>query len=100
MEDLAPIESIDLCRKTNDAVYALTQEYPGRYLGSAILPVKDVKAADAELERCVKELGFVGWHTHSNYAGAAPFEDRFRPCLKKPPSLCFRLSASRIPGRG
>ncbi|MGI6334370.1 MAG: amidohydrolase family protein [Saccharofermentanales bacterium] len=87
VEDLAPVESIDLCRKTNDAVYALTQEYPGRYLGSAILPVKDVKAAEAELERCIKELGFVCWHTHSNYAGAAPFEDRFRPLFRKAAEL-------------
>lgn len=87
VEDLAPAEAIDLCRKTNDAVYALTRQYPGRYLGSAILPVKDVAAAAAELDRCVSDLGFVCWHTHSNYNGAAPFEDRFRPLFRKAEKL-------------
>jgi len=87
VEDLDPAEGAALCRKTNDAVYALTQRYPGRFLGSAILPVKDVPAAMAELDRCVKELGFVCWHTHSNYNGAGPFEDQFRPLFKKAADL-------------
>ena len=87
VEELNPSEGVELCRKTNDAVYALTQKYPGRYLGSAILPIKDVDAAVAELERCVKELGFVCWHTHSNYQGAGPYEDRFRPVFQKAADL-------------
>jgi predicted TIM-barrel fold metal-dependent hydrolase len=87
VEELDPAESIELCRRTNDAVGVLTRRYPGRFLGSAILPVKDVAAASAELERCVKELGFVCWHTHSNYSGASPHEDRFRPLFKKASDL-------------
>lgn len=87
VEELESSESIGLCRQTNDAVYALTQKYPGRYLGSAILPVKDIEAAICELERCVKELGFVCWHTHSNYHGAGPYEEQFRPLFKKASEL-------------
>ena len=87
VEDLDPAESVTLCRKTNDAVFALTQRYPGRFLGSAILPVKDMAAALAELDRCVKELRFVCWYTHSNYNGAGPFEDQFRPLFLKAAEL-------------
>ena len=87
VEDLDPRESVILARKTNDAVYALTQQYPGRYLGSAILPVKDVGASVRELERCVRDLKFVCWHTHSNYAGAGPWDPQFRPVFQKAASL-------------
>lgn len=82
-EQLDPAESVRVCRATNDALYALTQRFPGRYLGSAVLPVGDVTAAAAELERCVKELGFVAWHTHSNYGETAPDDPRYRPLFQK-----------------
>lgn len=82
-EQLDPAESIRVCRATNDALYALTQRFPGHYLGSAVLPVGDVPAAEAELERCVKELGFVAWHTHSNYGETSPDNPRYRPLFQK-----------------
>lgn len=86
-EELDAGESIAVCRKTNDVLYTLTQNYPGRYLGSAILPVKDVPAACDELTRCVKELGFVSWHTHSNYGGTAPDDKIYLPLFKKAAEL-------------
>lgn len=82
-EQLDPEESIRVCRTTNDALYTLTRRFPGRYLGSAVLPVGDVPAAAAELERCVKEFGFVAWHTHSNYGRTAPDDPRYRPLFQK-----------------
>ena len=87
VEDVDPAEGIELARKSNDAAYALTQKYPGRFLGSAILPTKDVDAAIKELERCVKELGFVAWHTHSNLRGASLEEERFLPIFEKAAEL-------------
>lgn len=86
-EQLDTEKSIEVCRKTNDALYALTQRFPGRYLGTAILPVKDVPAAVAEMERCVKELGFVGWHTHSNYGPTACDDPQYLPLFKKAEEL-------------
>lgn len=86
-EQLDPVKSIEVCRKTNDALYALTQRFPGRYLGTAILPVKDVDASTSELERCVKQLGFVGWHTHSNYGETACDDLRYLPLFKKAEEL-------------
>lgn len=49
--------------------------------------MKDVPAAVAELERCVKELGFVAWHTHSNYGETAPDDPRYRPIFQKADEL-------------
>ena len=86
-EQLDPAESAAICRRTNDVLCQLVQRFPGRYLGSAILPVKDVPAAAAELERCVKELGFVAWHTHSNYGETAPDDPRYRPIFQKADEL-------------
>ena len=82
LEELDPAESIPLAKSNNDTVYELTQRYPGRYLGSAALPVKDIDAACKELERCVKELGFVCWHTHSNYTDTNASEERFLPIFE------------------
>ncbi|MCL2493235.1 MAG: amidohydrolase family protein [Clostridiales bacterium] len=82
LEELDPSESVGLTKKNNDTVYEMTQRYPGRYLGSAALPVKDVSAACKELERCVRELGFVCWHTHSNYTDAAANDERFVPIFE------------------
>jgi predicted TIM-barrel fold metal-dependent hydrolase len=39
------------------------------------------------LERCVKELGFVAWHTHSDLNGASLEEARFRPLFQKAAEL-------------
>ncbi len=87
VEQLDVEESIRVCRLANDAVAALIKKYPDFYIGSAILPVKDVDAACEELERCVKELGFVSWQTHSNYGDSYPDEEKYRPIFKKAAEL-------------
>ncbi len=86
-EQLTVEESIDVCHKTNATLYELTKRYPGLYLGSAILPVNDPEAACKELELCVKEYGFVAWHTHSNYGPTAPDEEMYRPIFQKAADL-------------
>ncbi len=87
VEQLDEDVSIDICRRSNDAVYEAIQKYPGRFLGSAILPVANADAACKELERCVKELGFVSWHTHSNYGDTYPDNPRYREIFKKAADL-------------
>ena len=82
LEELDPAESVALSRNANNTMYEMTQKFPGRYLASAILPTKDVMTACKELKRCVNELGFVGWHTHSNYIDAGPHEERFLPIFE------------------
>ena len=81
--DILPAgESVEACRKANDALYELTQRYP-QLIGSAILPVFDAKAAVVELDRCVNDLGFKMWQAHSNIAGHHHDEEQFRPIWKK-----------------
>lgn len=75
-------DSIDLCRKINDHIYDHMIKYPGRFYGSAILPMHDVDAAIAELKRCVEELGFVGWHCHSIFLGTGLEDDKYIPLLQ------------------
>ena len=56
-----------IARETNDALAEAIARHPDRYLGYATLAPKDADGACKELERCVKELGFRGWNTHSNF---------------------------------
>lgn len=50
--------------------------HPSRYCGMASLAVRDPEKSAAELKRCVKELGFVGWHLHSHIDDPqAPYPD-------------------------
>lgn len=53
-------EAIELARKANAKIAGAVARHPGRYAGMAALPMQDPAAASAELERCVKELGFKG----------------------------------------
>lgn len=81
-ETLPGPEGIELCRAVNRRVYEVTKEYPGRFFGMATLPVREPAEAARELERCVKEYGFVGWHTHSNYGEAHPDDEAFLPIFQ------------------
>jgi 2,3-dihydroxybenzoate decarboxylase len=58
-------------RASNDFLATEIQRRPGRYSGFAHLAMQDVKAAADELERCVRQLKFLGaminGHTHGKY---------------------------------
>ena len=58
------------CKKTNDELYQYCEQHPSRFAGFATLPMGDPAVIVAELERCVRELGFVGAliPNHSNGA--------------------------------
>lgn len=57
--DLDAQTAIGYCQAHNDALAQVVAEHPDRLLGAAQLPVQDVDAAAAELERSVRELGLV-----------------------------------------
>lgn len=50
----------EVARKSNDMLAEWVVRNPGRFRGFAALPLQDVDMACAEMERCVKDLGFVG----------------------------------------
>lgn len=53
-------ESIDLARRTNDAVAEAVARHPTRFQAMAALPIAIPEEAALELERCVTTLGFKG----------------------------------------
>lgn len=71
-----------LAKRTNDALSEAIERYPDRFRGFAALAPTDPEAAADELERAVKELGFIGWKTHSNYRGIYLDEKVFWPILE------------------
>ncbi len=50
----------EMSREANDYVSQLTKDYPTRFAGLANLPMQDVAASVAELERSVTQLGLKG----------------------------------------
>ena len=55
-----PARAVAVARRANDALAEHIARRPDRFRGSAALPMQDPDAAARELERCVRELGFVG----------------------------------------
>ena len=54
-------ESLEFCKKANAFVHKnYCQKYPNRFFAFATLPTQSGPVAAEELERCVKEYGFVG----------------------------------------
>jgi predicted TIM-barrel fold metal-dependent hydrolase len=76
-----------LARRVNDRLAEAISKYPTRLAGFAALAAKDPQAAAAELERCVKELGFKGWKTHSNFGDSYLDDKRYWPILAKAEEL-------------
>jgi 2,3-dihydroxybenzoate decarboxylase len=50
----------DIARKANDALAEEVRKRPDRFQGLAALPMQDPELAARELQRCVKDLGFIG----------------------------------------
>jgi predicted TIM-barrel fold metal-dependent hydrolase len=71
----------------NDYLAAAIKKYPDRIGGFASLAPKDAEWSAGELERCIKELGFKGWNTHSNFGDSYLDEKRYWPILAKAEEL-------------
>ena len=52
--------AVENARLANDYLADVIKKHPRRFAGFAALPLQDPAAAAAELNRCVKELGFCG----------------------------------------
>ncbi|MDA8306252.1 MAG: amidohydrolase family protein [Deltaproteobacteria bacterium] len=59
-ETLEPSLAVELARQANNAVAKAVSKYRDRFLGFATLPMRDPAAAALELERTVRDSGFVG----------------------------------------
>jgi predicted TIM-barrel fold metal-dependent hydrolase len=54
----------------HDSLAGVIARHPKRFRGLCTLPLQNEKAAAAELDRCVRRLGFVGILLYTNLAGA------------------------------
>jgi len=87
VEPLEPSLATRVAADTNDRLAEYIDAYPDRLMGMATLAPKDVDSATKELERCVKELGFKGWNTHSNFGDSYIDEKQYWPLLAKAEEL-------------
>ena len=74
------------CREAiriHDALAQAISRYPTRLKGYAVLNVKNVDRAMAELTRCRQELGFVGWNAFSNYGERRLDDPELVPLFEK-----------------
>ena len=86
-DHFAPSTGTRLARAANDELAAAIDRHPDRLAGYAALAPKDPDAAVRELERAVKDLGFKGWKTHSNFGDSYLDEKRYWPILAKAEEL-------------
>ncbi len=78
-----PVEvSLPLCKTVNDALSAITQKYPGRFAAFAALPLTDMSAAAAELERALQLPGVVGAQIPGNLFLTRQHAEDARPLLE------------------
>lgn len=67
----------------NDFVAGVVRRHPTRFFGLCVLPLQDMKASLAELDRCVRQLGMKGILLYTNLAGRFPDEPEFRPLFTR-----------------
>jgi predicted TIM-barrel fold metal-dependent hydrolase len=75
-------ESGPLCRKVNDGFSAICQKHPGRFTAFAALPLTDISAATAELERALGLRGIIGAQVPGNYFLTRKDAEAMRPLLE------------------
>ena len=78
-----PLEvSGPLCRRVNDGLSAICQEHPGRFAAFAALPLTDMSAAAAELERALGLPGVIGAQLPGNGFLTRKDAEAMRPLLE------------------
>jgi predicted TIM-barrel fold metal-dependent hydrolase len=82
--DLVPgSDGIAMAREMNDHLAAAISKHPDRFQGFAVLPMQNPDACAAELERCVRDLGFVGVNINGATEGRFLDDPTFAPILAK-----------------
>ena len=79
--------AVEYCQKINNFLAEKIAAHPDRFAGFAALPTAVPEAYPAELERCVKELGFCGTLIGNRVNGGFLSEPEFEPLLAKAEEL-------------
>jgi len=85
VESLAQGETLlHLTRLANDEMAALVERHPDRFVAfAAALPLSDVEASLAEMERAIVKLGARGVQLFTNVNGVPLDEPRFTPIFER-----------------
>ena len=81
---------VEAARRMNDVTAGLCRAHPGRFGGLGSLPLDDIDASLAELDRITGELGLHGVMIGSNIGGLPLNHPRFEP-------VWARIDALRLP---
>jgi aminocarboxymuconate-semialdehyde decarboxylase len=79
---LSPDVGLEAAQLANDGIAQMVKERPERLRGMAHLPMQDPDAAITELERVVKEHGFMGVEIGTSIEGKPLAHPRFRKVLR------------------
>ena len=71
-----------LCRRINDRLSAICEEHPGRFAAFAALPLTDISAAAAELDRALALPGMIGAQIPGNAFLTRVDAEAMRPLLE------------------
>src|SRR5580692_6896122 len=82
IESQPPEVSAPLCARVNDRLSAICQEHPGRFAAYAALPLTDISAAAAELERALALPGMIGAQVPGNFFLTRDDGEAMRPLLE------------------
>jgi len=82
IEQLDTRVGTELSRKANNFLSEMISKNSDRFMGFAALAPNDPQAAAGELERAVRQLGFIGWNTHSNFGNTYLDEKKYWPILE------------------
>jgi predicted TIM-barrel fold metal-dependent hydrolase len=82
IEAQPPEESESLCRIVNDGLSAICQKHPGRFAAYAALPLTDISAAVAELERALGLPGMIGAQIPGNFFLTRKDAEAMRPLFE------------------
>lgn len=93
----APTRRADLARRANDGIADLVRRDPRHFAGLASLPLPDVDAAVAELDRAVSTLGLVGALIGSNVDGRYLDDPAFLPVYERAAALGAPLLVHPMP---
>jgi predicted TIM-barrel fold metal-dependent hydrolase len=79
-----PRRAVALARLANDEMAELVARHPDKFVAAiALLPMNDVDAALAEVDRVIDDLGFKGIYVHSNINGKPLDAPEFLPFFEK-----------------
>ena len=81
---------------TNDEIAGMIRAWPERFAGLGTLPMQDVKAAIAEMERCMTRLGLKGVEINDHVNGRTLDEPEFRPFWKAAQDWARSSSSTRV----